>query len=284
MGWNGRCGPAHRGCPGISTYRASETPAKLGGVRIDVFSIFPESVDSYLDTSLMGKARLRGLLDLRVHDVREYATDTHRSVDGTPFGGGAGMVMSPEPVFACIEAVQPRRPLFVLSPAGRPFTQDVADELAATDGFSLLCGRYEGFDQRIVDHVADGELSIGDYVLAGGELAACVVVEAVGRLVPGVLGNDASTDDESFRHGLLEYPQYTRPATFRGWEVPDVLRSGDHAKIGRWRQAAALDRTIRARPDLIVLRGGLSSAEEHLLAEHGYPLPAPENAPAQDLP
>ena len=255
-------------------------------MRIDVFSIFPETVDSYLAASLIGKARQTGLVDLRLHDLRDGASDAHRSIDDAPFGGGAGMVMSPEPVFAAVEAVSPPRPLYVLSPTGRPFNQAIADELATSSGFSLLCGRYEGFDQRIVDHLADGELSIGDYVLAGGELAACVVIEAVVRLVPGVLGNDESTGDESFRNTLLEYPQFTRPAEFRGWSVPEVLRSGDHAKIARWRSAAALFRTINVRPDLIAQRGGLSEAEEQLLAQHGYPLPAPDNAStqAQDLP
>ena len=162
------------------------------------------------------------------------------------------------------------RPLVLLTPSGRPFDQRVAHELAAVpDGFSLLCGRYEGIDQRVADHLVDQELSVGDFVLAGGELAALVVIEAVVRLVPGVLGNDESTGDESFSAGLLEYPQYTRPAEFRGWEVPEVLRSGDHGRVERWRRAQALVRTLRRRPDLIDARGGLTGEEVRLLADHG---------------
>jgi tRNA (guanine37-N1)-methyltransferase len=197
-------------------------------VRIDVFTIFPDLVDGYLAGSLIGKARADDLLDIRVHDLRAATTDPHRSVDDAPFGGGAGMVLMPEPLFNAVEAVQPPRPLLLLSPSGRRFDQSVAAELAATDGFSLLCGRYEGVDQRVAEHLVDGELSVGDVVLAGGEAAALVVVEAVARLVPGVLGNEASTADESFADGLLEYPQYTRPATYREWSVPDILLSGDH--------------------------------------------------------
>jgi tRNA (guanine37-N1)-methyltransferase len=178
------------------------------------------------------------------------------------------MVLAPGPVFGCVEAVEPPRPLLALGPGGRRFDQRAARELAASlTGFSLLCGRYEGFDQRIRDHLVDGELSIGDVVLGGGEVAAMVVVEAVARLVPGVMGNEASGTDESFSDGLLEYPHYTRPATFRGWDVPAVLRSGDHGRISRWRRAQALARTVRDRPDLIEARGGLSDEERRLLAE-----------------
>jgi tRNA (guanine37-N1)-methyltransferase len=161
------------------------------------------------------------------------------------------------------------RPLILLSPSGRRFDQRVASELAGIGGFSLLCGRYEGIDQRVADHLVDDELSVGDYVLAGGELAALVVVEAVVRLIPGVLGNQESANDESFSDGLLEYPQYTRPASFRGWDVPDVLISGDHGKVGRWRRAEALARTLRRRPDLITRRGGLTAGEVELLRGHG---------------
>jgi tRNA (guanine37-N1)-methyltransferase len=172
-----------------------------------------------------------------------------------------------EPVFASVEAAQPPRPLLYLTPAGRRFDQAVAHELAATDGFSLLCGRYEGIDERVREHLVDDELSVGDYVLGGGEVAAMVVLEAVGRLVPGVMGNDTSADDESFSDGLLEYPHYTRPAELRGWGVPDVLRSGDHAKVARWRRAQALARTREVRPDLLQARGGLSEDDRRLLAE-----------------
>lgn len=241
--------------------------ATLTGVRIDVFTIFPDLIEGYASRSLLGKAQERGLLDVRAHDLRSETTDPHRSVDDAPFGGGAGMVLMPEPIFASVEQVDPPRPLFFLGPGGRRLDQGLARELAATDGFSLLCGRYEGVDHRVLDHLVDGEISIGDYVLAGGEVAALVVIEAVGRLVPGVMGNDTSADEESFSDGLLEYPHYTRPAEFRGWEVPAVLRSGDHGKVARWRRAKALEKTRRERPDLIEARGGLTAEEERLLAE-----------------
>jgi tRNA (guanine37-N1)-methyltransferase len=236
-------------------------------VRIDVFTIFPDMVGEFADRSLLGKAREAGVIDVRVHDLRSLTTDPHRSVDDTPFGGGPGMVLLPEPLFAVVEAVDPPRPLLLLGPAGRRLDQAYAVELAAGDGFSLLCGRYEGVDERVRQHLVDGEVSIGDYVLAGGEVAAMVVLEAVGRLVPGVLGNEASADDESFTTGLLEYPHYTRPADFRGWEVPEVLRSGDHGRVARWRRAQALARTIERRPDLIEARGGVGADERALLEE-----------------
>lgn len=239
-----------------------------GAVRIDVFTIFPAMVDGFADLSLLGKARERGLLDVRVHDLRSGADDPHRSVDDAPFGGGAGMVLMAEPLARVVEAVQPPRPLLLLGPGGRRLDQSVARELAAGDGFSLLCGRYEDVDHRVRTHVVDGELSIGDVVLAGGEVAAMVVLEAVGRLVPGVMGNDTSADEESFSHGLLEYPQFTRPAEWRGHEVPEVLRSGDHGRIARWRHAQALHRTVARRPDLIDARGGLTDDEEALMGEH----------------
>lgn len=238
-------------------------------MRIDVFTIFPDMVRDFADRSLLGRAQRAGALDVRVHDLRLATTDPHRSVDDAPFGGGAGMVLMPEPVFAAVEAVDPPRPLLYLSPAGRRFDQAVARELAALEGFSLLCGRYEGVDERIREHLCDGELSIGDFVLSGGEVAAMVVVEAVARLVPGVMGNVASAEDESFSDGLLEYPHYTRPANFRGWTVPEVLRSGDHGRIARWRRAQALRRTLDRRPDLIEARGGISAEERKLLAEFG---------------
>jgi tRNA (guanine37-N1)-methyltransferase len=239
-------------------------------LRIDVFTIFPDLVEGWLSHSLIGKARAGGLLDLRVHDLRSAAQDPHRSVDDSPFGGGAGMVLAPGPVFGAVEAVDPPRPLLLLGPGGRSLDQPLARSLATTGAFSLLCGRYEGVDQRIAEHLCDGELSVGDYVLAGGEAAAVVVIEAVARLVPGVMGNAASPEDESFSDGLLEYPQYTRPASFRGWDVPPVLLSGDHGRVAGWRRAASLARTVRARPDLIAAFGGLSDEDRRLLEEHGF--------------
>jgi tRNA (guanine37-N1)-methyltransferase len=244
-------------------------------VRIDVFTIFPDMVDEFADRSLLGRARQRGLLDVRVHDLRAATTDPHRSVDDSPFGGGAGMVLMAEPIFAAVEAARPPRPLLLLGPGGDRLDQARARELAALGGpgggggFSLLCGRYEGVDARVRDHLVDGELSIGDYVLAGGEVAAMVVLEAVGRLIPGVMGNDTSAEEESFSRGLLEYPHYTRPASFRGWEVPPVLRSGDHALVARWRHAQALARTAAGRPDLVAERGGLTAADRAALEEFG---------------
>ena len=236
-------------------------------MRIDVITIFPDMVEDFAGRSLLGKARENGLLDVRVHDLRTGTDDPHRSVDDSPFGGGAGMVLMPEPIFRVVEEQEPPRPLLLLGPAGRRFDQLGARQLAGLDGFTLLCGRYEGVDARVRDHLVDEELSIGDYVLGGGEVAAMVVLEAVGRLVPGVMGNEASAAEESFSHGLLEHPQYTRPASFRGWEVPEVLRSGDHGRVARWRLAQALERTRRLRPDLIEARGGLTEDEEALLEE-----------------
>lgn len=237
--------------------------------RIDVFTVFPDYLEAPLGLSVIGRARGEGRLEIAVHDPRDWATDRHRSVDDAPFGGGPGMVLMPEPLFAAVEAVDPHRPLFLLSAAGERFDQARARELAAGDGLSLLCGRYEGVDQRVADHLCDGELSAGDFVLTGGEAAALVVVEAVARLVPGVTGNEASPDEESFGAdgpALLEYPQYTRPAEFRGWRVPEVLRSGDHDRVARWRHGQALRRTLQRRPDLLP-EDGLSPDDRILLDE-----------------
>lgn len=238
-------------------------------MRIDVITIFPDLVDGFASSSLLGKARREGLIDIRIHDLRSVTTDPHHSVDDSPFGGGAGMVLKPQPIFETVEAVDPPRPLLYLSPAGRLLDQAYAAELAELDGFTLLCGRYEGVDERVRQYLVDGELSIGDYVLAGGEVAAAVVLEAVGRLVPGVVGNTESIADDSFSSGLLEYPHYTRPAEFREWSVPPVLTSGDHGRVARWRKAQALVRTALHRPDLIAARGGLSTEDRVLLAEFG---------------
>ena len=235
-------------------------------MRIDVFTIFPEAVDNMAQLSVLGRARDAGLIDVRVHDLRMASTDPHRTVDDKPFGGGAGMILKPEPAFAAVEAVKPPRPLFLLDPGGPQFDQQKANELAAMDGFSLMCGRYEGVDDRIRTNLVDYELSVGDVVLAGGEFAAMVVIEAVTRLVPGVLGNEVSVTDETFADGLLEYPQWTRPAMFREFEVPETLRSGDHALIHRWRRAMAIARTAELRPDLLERRG-ISREESVLLNE-----------------
>jgi len=248
-------------------------------MRIDVFTIFPGLVDTFCSESLLGRARTNGLLELRTHDLREHTTDVHRTVDDAPFGGGAGMVLRPQPVFDSVEAADPPRPLFLLGPGGRRFDQRIAEQLAATDGFSLLCGRYEGVDHRVREHLVDDELSIGDVVLSGGEVAACLVVEAVVRLLPGAMGNAVSPVAESFgASGLLEEPQFTRPSAFRGWDVPEILRSGDHARIERWRRAQALHRTLRYRPDLVEAAGGLGEDDRRLLEEFpalAYPAPLP---------
>lgn len=238
-------------------------------MEIHVFTVLPQILDQALDGGLLGRARRESVVRVVVHELRDHTTDRHRSVDDSPFGGGAGMVLAPEPIFRAVEKTSPPRPLFLLGPGGRRFDQALAVELAAGRGFSLLCGRYEGVDERVREHLVDDELSIGDYVLAGGEAAAFVVAEAVTRLVPGVMGNEASAVDESFTGGLLEYPHYTRPAEFRGWAVPEVLRSGDHAKVARWRRAQALRRTLERRPDLVEARGGLSADDERLLIEFG---------------
>jgi tRNA (guanine37-N1)-methyltransferase len=243
------------------------------GLRIDVLSIFPAYFAGPFDTSLLGRARTAGILDLSVHDLRSWATDKHRTVDDMPYGGGAGMVMKPEPFAAAVEdlygSLDARPRTVLLTPRGRPLTQDLVADLAAEPALLLLCGRYEGIDERVREHLCDGELSLGDFVLGGGEVAAAAILEAVGRLVPGVMGNDASAGDESFSDGLLEYPHYTRPAEFRGWAVPDVLRSGDHGRIARWRRAQALHRTLRDRPELIERRGGLGPDDRALLDEWG---------------
>jgi tRNA (guanine37-N1)-methyltransferase len=223
-------------------------------VRIDVLTIFPEYFTGPLSTSLLGRARAQGLVRVDVHDLRSFTSDRHRSVDDVPFGGGAGMVMAPGPFFAAVEHlygdIQSRPRTVLFPPRGRPLTQPLVAELAAEPGLLLLCGRYEGIDERVHLALASDEVSVGDYVLAGGEVAACVLVEAVTRLVPGVMGNAASGQDESFSSGLLEYPQYTRPAEFRGMAVPEVLRSGHHGRIAAWRQEQAIARTRLVRPDL----------------------------------
>ncbi len=237
-------------------------------MRIDVFTLFPQLVDNFCSESLLGRARNENLVDVRSHDLREHTTDVHHSVDDAPFGGGAGMVLRAEPVFESFEKSGAPRPLLLLSPGGKPFDQAFANKLASIEGFSLLCGRYEGVDHRIREHLVDEEVSVGDVVLAGGEVGACLIIEAVTRLLPGVMGNAMSPITESFgASGLLEEPHYTRPAEFRGWQVPEVLRNGNHAQIERWRRAQALHRTLAKRPDLVELRGGITKDEQRLLEE-----------------
>lgn len=222
--------------------------------RIDVLTLFPGYFAGMLDASLLGRAREAGLLRIDVHDLRDWTTDRHRTADDVPYGGGAGMVLKPEPFFAAVEAlygtVGDRPRTVVMTPRGALLGQDLVRDLARSGRLLLLCGRYEGIDERVHDALAHDEVSIGDYVLAGGEAAAAVVIEAVTRLLPGVMGNEHSATDESHGDGLLEYPHYTRPATFRGMDVPAILRSGDHGKVEAWRRQQSQSHTRRVRPDL----------------------------------
>ena len=234
-------------------------------MRIDILTIFPSLINSFVTESLIGKAQESGTLEISALDLREGASGAHKAVDDTPFGGGPGMVLKPEPIFNTVETKNPPRPLYLLSPAGEPFSHSKAKELSKLDGFSLLCGRYEGVDQRVRDHLIDGEISLGDFVLAGGEIAALAIVETVTRLVPGVMGNLESAASESFTQGLLEYPQYTRPWEYKGLTPPDILRSGNHKEIELWKKAKALEITVSNRPDLIEKRGGLTDEEQNLL-------------------
>jgi tRNA (guanine37-N1)-methyltransferase len=221
-------------------------------VKIDIVTLFPGIVQAPLGESIVGRARARGVVEIAVHDLRRFAPGKHRVTDEPPFGGGGGMILKPEPLADAIEAVRGATGrVILLDPAGRRFTQGVARELAQRPHLVLVCGRYEGVDARVGEHFVDEELSIGDYVLSGGELAALVVTEAVTRLLPGALGDEGAPAHDSFARGLLEHPQYTRPEVFRGWRVPAVLLSGDHARVARWRRARALLRTWRCRPDLL---------------------------------
>jgi tRNA (guanine37-N1)-methyltransferase len=221
-------------------------------VRIDVFTIFPGILEGPLHESVLGRARAESLLDVRLHDLRDWTSDAHRSVDDASFGGGPGMVMKPEPVFAAIESLDPDRGrVLLLSPAGRRLEQAFVRELSEEPHLTLICGRYEGVDERVVEGLPAEEVSIGDFVLSGGEVAALVVIEAVTRLVAGVIGKEESHERDSFSEpALLDHPHYTRPSSFRDLEVPEVLRSGNHAEIARWRREAALAKTRRNRPDL----------------------------------
>ncbi|HEX9636694.1 MAG TPA: tRNA (guanosine(37)-N1)-methyltransferase TrmD [Acidobacteriota bacterium] len=234
-------------------------------MRFDIVTIFPDLFAGPLSAGLLGKAVTDGLVQVRIHDLRQFTHDRHRTVDDRPYGGGPGMVLKPEPLFEAVERLQapePRpAPVVLLTPSGRLYRQEVAKRYAAAGRLILLCGRYEGVDERVHQHLADEELSIGDYVLGGGELAALVVVESVARLVPGVVGDPESLED-CFSAGLLDYPQYTRPEAYRGWKVPEVLLSGDHARIERWRREQRSERTRTRRPDLLVSRpdGGAPSS------------------------
>ncbi len=221
-------------------------------MRIDILTLFPEICRAPLSESMMKRAQECGALELHIHNIRDWATDKHRIVDDAPFGGGQGMVMKPEPIFAAVESLRRDNTTVVLmTPQGRPFTQSVARRFSAREHLIVICGHYEGVDQRVIDHLVHEEISIGDYVLTNGAIAAVVVVDAVVRLLPGVLGHEDSAADDSFSEGILEGPQYTRPAEFRGWKVPDVLLSGNHAQIAAWRQEQARLRTKKQRPDLL---------------------------------
>ena len=223
-------------------------------MRFDVFTLLPEVFPSYLDSSILNRARQRGLLDVRVHNIRDWTLDRHHVTDDLPYGGGGGMVMKVEPMFAAVESIlgtPPACPVILLTPQGRVFNQKVADELSTQPHLALICGRYEGIDERIRTHLISDEISIGDFVLTGGELPALILIDALARLVPGVLGDPDGAADDSHASGLLEYPHYTRPPEFRGWQVPEILLSGDHAKIARWRREQSLLRTRLRRPDML---------------------------------
>ncbi|MFA5835864.1 MAG: tRNA (guanosine(37)-N1)-methyltransferase TrmD [Bellilinea sp.] len=223
-------------------------------MRFDVFSLLPQVLQPYLDASILQRAIQNNLLEVYLHDIRSWTTDKHHVTDDTPFGGGGGMVMKPEPIFAAVEDVlgsPPACPVILLTPQGRTYTQQTAQELSAHPRIALLCGRYEGVDERVREHLVTDEISIGDYVLTGGEIPALLLIDSITRLIPGALGDPDGAQDDSFASGLLEYPHYTRPAEFRGWRVPDVLLSGNHAKIERWRRDQSLLRTYRRRPDLL---------------------------------
>ena len=229
-------------------------------MQFEVFTLLPDVFPPYLESSILQRARQRGLIDIRVHNIRDYTHDKHHTTDDTPYGGGGGMVMKPEPVFKAVESVlgftsdqtqSAPLPVILLTPQGRVFTQRIAEELSRYERIALLCGRYEGVDERIREHLVTDEISVGDYVLTGGELPALLVIDAVSRLIPGVLGDPTGAEDDSHSMGLLEYPHYTRPPEFRGWKVPEVLLSGDHAKIETWRREQALERTFKKRLDML---------------------------------
>ena len=227
-------------------------------MQFEVFTLLPEVFPSYLETSILKRARENGLIEVRLHNIRDYSKDKHHTTDDTPYGGGGGMVMKPEPVFDAVESilgpfddVRRETPIILLTPQGRVFNQTIAKELSQHPRIALLCGRYEGVDERIREHLVTDEISIGDYVLTGGEIPALILIDAVSRLLPGVLGDPTGAEDDSHASGLLEYPHYTRPPEFRGWKVPDILLSGDHGKIDKWRREQSLSRTFKKRPEML---------------------------------
>lgn len=250
---------------------SSGSPQDINPMRFDVFSLFPQLLLPYLETSILQRAIQNKLLEVHLHDIRAWTEDRHHVTDDAPYGGGGGMVMKPDPVFTSVEAIlgaPPSCPLVLMTPQGRLFSQQVAQELAGYPHLAILCGRYEGIDERIREHLVTDEISIGDYVLTGGELPALAVIDAIARLIPGVLGDPDGAQDDSHASGLLEYPHYTRPLDFRGWRVPDVLVSGNHAEIARWRREQSLLRTFQRRPDLLD-SAPLSAADRAFLARLG---------------
>jgi len=253
-------------------------------MHFDLFSLFPEVFDSYLNTSILKRAQESGALRVSAHNIRDWATDKHHTTDDTPYGGGGGMVMKPEPIFAAVESVlgsPPDCPVILLSPQGRTFNQEIAFELSLHERLALICGRYESVDERIRQRLATDSISIGDYVLTGGELPALVLIDAVTRLLPGVLGDPEAPMEDSHATGLLEYPHYTRPPEFRSWPIPDVLLSGNHAEIARWRRQESLRRTLEHRPDLLA-EADLSQEDLAFLQELGYLPGDPSNPLSKD--
>ncbi len=240
-------------------------------MRIDILTIFPDMFPCVLNTSILKRAQDKGLVEIHVWNLRDWTTDKHQTTDNTPYGGGGGMIMKPEPIFAAVETLlgEEKAPVILLTPQGRVFNQEMAQALAQQERLLFICGRYEGVDERVREHLVTEEISIGDYVLSGGELAAMVVVDAVVRLLPGALGYERAAAEDSHATGLLEGPHYTRPPVFRGWEVPEVLRSGHHARVAQWRRLQSLKRTLERRPDLLA-RAPLTQEEKQWLREQGY--------------
>jgi tRNA (guanine37-N1)-methyltransferase len=244
-----------------------------------VFTLLPEIFPPYLESSILQRARQRGLVSVEVHNIRDYTHDRHHVTDDAPYGGGGGMVMKPEPVFEAVETVLgmgpplpepgPACPIIMLTPQGQVFSQSIAEELSRHEKIAMICGRYEGIDERIREHLVTDEISMGDYVLTGGELPALIVIDAVARLLPGVLGDPDGSTDDSHASGLLEYPHYTRPPEFRGWKVPEILLSGDHGRVAKWRREQSLLRTLAKRPDLLE-HADLSEKDRNFLRENGW--------------